>query len=79
MARVMSLAMTLFVLVPAISPLMGQWIMTTFGWRSIFVAFILFAIIGFLWLGLRQPETHPVELRQPMRLKPYLLQCARSP
>ncbi|MEJ6500002.1 MAG: multidrug effflux MFS transporter [Rhodobacterales bacterium] len=73
MARVMSLAMTLFVLVPAISPLMGQWIMTTFGWRSIFVAFILFAIIGFLWLGLRQPETHPVELRQPMRLKPYFV------
>jgi len=72
MARVMSLAMTLFVLVPAISPLLGQQIMLAFGWRAIFVAFILFAMIGFLWLGLRQPETHPVEKRQKMRLKPYV-------
>ena len=71
MARVMSLAMTLFVLVPAVAPLVGQTIMLTFGWRAIFVAFILFAMVGFLWLGLRQPETHPVENRQPMRLKPY--------
>lgn len=73
MAQVMSLAMTLFVLVPAVSPLLGQSIMNAFGWRSIFTAFILFAIVGFLWMGLRQPETHPVELRQPMRLKPYLI------
>jgi len=72
MARVMSLAMTLFVLVPAVSPLLGQTIMNAFGWRAIFTAFILFASIGFVWLGLRQPETHTVEKRQPLRIKPYI-------
>ncbi len=72
MARVMSLAMTLFVLVPAVAPLIGQSIAESFGWRSIFTAFILFAILGFLWLGLRQPETLPKEKRRPLKLKIFV-------
>ena len=72
MAQVMSLAMTLFVLVPAIAPLMGQAVMLRFGWRSIFVAFMLFAFIGLMWLALRQPETHPQERRQRLNPRRYL-------
>jgi MFS transporter, DHA1 family, multidrug resistance protein len=68
MARVMSLAMTLFVLVPAVAPLVGQSIADSLGWRSIFGAFILFAILGFMWLGLRQPETLPPEKRRALKL-----------
>jgi MFS transporter, DHA1 family, multidrug resistance protein len=72
MARVMSLAMTLFVLVPAVAPLVGQSIAAGFGWRSIFGAFILFAALGFLWLGLRQPETLPQEKRRALKLDMFL-------
>jgi MFS transporter, DHA1 family, multidrug resistance protein len=72
MARVMSLAMTLFVLVPAVAPLVGQSIAASFGWRSIFGAFILFAALGFLWLGLRQPETLPQEKRRALKLGMFL-------
>ncbi len=71
MARVMSLAMVLFVLVPAVAPLIGQTLANAFGWRSIFGAFIVFAMIGALWLHLRQPETHPPEKRRAIALKPY--------
>lgn len=71
MARVMSFAMVLFVLVPAVAPLLGQFLAISFGWRSIFVAFILFALLGFLWLLLRQPETHALEKRRPLRFKTY--------
>jgi DHA1 family bicyclomycin/chloramphenicol resistance-like MFS transporter len=71
MARVMSFAMTLFVLVPAVAPLIGQTLSAMFGWRSIFVAFILFALVGLGWMGQRQPETHPVEKRRPLRLSIY--------
>jgi len=67
MARVMSFAMTLFVLVPAVAPLAGQTIALNFGWRSIFLAFILFSGIGLLWLALRQPETLPSSQRRPLR------------
>ncbi|NOX73614.1 MAG: multidrug effflux MFS transporter [Alphaproteobacteria bacterium] len=76
MARVMSLAMTLFVLVPAVAPLIGQSIAASFGWRSIFGAFILFAIFGFLWLGLRQPETLPLEKRRALKLRVFLAAAA---
>ncbi len=57
MARVMSFAMIVFTLVPAVAPLMGAGIIWLAGWRAIFLAFIAFAVISGLWLGLRQPET----------------------
>jgi len=71
MARVMSFAMMLFVLVPAVAPLLGQRIALTFGWRAIFLAFILFALVGLLWLGLRQPETLAPDKRRQLRLKTF--------
>ena len=64
MAQVMSLAMAIFVLVPALAPSIGQLLFVNFGWRSIYLAFIAFALIGLLWLNLRQPETLPFEQRK---------------
>lgn len=72
MAQVMSMSMVLFVLVPAVAPLVGQTIMQAYGWRSIFLAFIIFAFIGALWMGLRQPETLAPERRRPMRRAAYI-------
>ncbi len=69
MARILSLAMMLFVLVPAIAPLIGQTIMLAFGWRYIFVSFQLLAVGILIWLLLRQPETHPPDRRTPFRMK----------
>lgn len=60
MARIVSFTMMIFTLVPALAPFMGQWIMALGGWRTIFLAFLLFALVACLWLGIRQPETlHP--------------------
>ncbi len=63
MARVISLAMMLFVLVPAVAPFIGQTIMVSFGWRFIFVSFQIMALIALLWFMIRQPETHPLSKR----------------
>ena len=68
MARIMSFAMMLFVLVPAVAPYIGQTIMLEFGWRYIFVAFQIVAVIALTWLIIRQPETHPREKRTRFRL-----------
>lgn len=68
MARIMSLTMMVFTLVPAISPLLGAYLIGLWGWKSIFVAFIVFALISAGWLALRQPELLPPARRQPMRL-----------
>ena len=67
MARIISVMMMVFVLVPAIAPLMGAVIIHQFGWRSIFLAFILFAGLVSIWFGLRQPETLAKSHRRPLQ------------
>lgn len=68
MASIMSLAMIIFGLVPAVAPLIGQAINNAFGWHSIFVAMATLAAVLSIWFGLRQPESHPAEARRPMRI-----------
>lgn len=70
MARVVSFAMMIFTLVPALAPLLGSGIIAVFGWRSIFLAFILFSVISMLWMLMRQPETLAPENRRPLRAGP---------
>jgi len=67
MAQIMSFAMLIFTLVPAIAPALGALIIAISGWRSIFFVFVLFCGAVTLWLQLRQPETHPPEIRTPFR------------
>ncbi|MGB1238158.1 MAG: multidrug effflux MFS transporter [Pseudomonadales bacterium] len=57
MARVMSLAMSIFILVPCVAPLLGQSILAVSHWRSIFVMLLLVALMLMLWFWLRQEET----------------------
>lgn len=68
MARVMSFVMTVFILVPAAAPFIGQVILTFAGWRVIFLSFILFGVMTMFWLLIRQPETLEREQRRPFRL-----------
>ncbi|WP_240794010.1 multidrug effflux MFS transporter [Pseudorhodobacter turbinis] len=70
MARVVSFAMMVFSLVPAVAPLVASGIISAFGWRSIFVTFILFSLASMAWLLIRQPETLSAEARRPFRAKP---------
>lgn len=68
MAQIVSYAMLVFTIFPAIAPLIGSWIILSFGWRAIFLAFLVFSLISVTWLGLRQPETLPRDKRRPLRL-----------
>ncbi|RMH49488.1 MAG: MFS transporter [Alphaproteobacteria bacterium] len=67
MARIVSFAMTVFALVPAVAPAIGALILAAFGWRAIFGAFVVFAALSSAWLLLRQPETLAPEARRPLR------------
>lgn len=66
MARILSIVMMIFTLVPAFAPALGFVIIHLAGWRAIFAAFIAFSVISALWLGFRLPETLPVENRRPV-------------
>lgn len=65
MARVMSFAMMVFALVPAIAPMIGAGIIWLAGWRAIFLTFVLFSLISVSWLEVRQPETLKHHQRRP--------------
>ncbi|SEO29275.1 MFS transporter, DHA1 family, bicyclomycin/chloramphenicol resistance protein [Salinihabitans flavidus] len=67
MARMMSFAMMVFTLVPAIAPTLGAAIIAFTGWRGVFAAFMLFSLISVLWLHIRLPEPLAPENRRPFR------------
>ena len=57
MARIMSITMSVFILVPAIAPALGQVVIFAGGWQATFVLLIVTAFVTGLWFMARQPET----------------------
>jgi MFS transporter, DHA1 family, multidrug resistance protein len=72
MGRIMSFAMSVFILVPVLAPMFGQGVLLFGGWRLIFWCYCVIAVLIGLWIGLRQPETLAIENRKPFRLTPIL-------
>ena len=68
MARIMSFVLLVFSLVPALAPTLGYYIAGYAGWRAIFVSFVVFAVVGSLWLVTRQPETLAQTDRRSLRV-----------
>ncbi len=77
MARIVSIAMMIFTLVPAFAPLMGAGVIALVGWRAIFICFILFALAIIIWMTLRLPESLAPEKRRPFRL-PLLISAVKE-
>jgi MFS transporter, DHA1 family, multidrug resistance protein len=65
--RLMSRITMMFALAPAIAPVIGGWLQTFFGWRSVF-AFLVLATTA-LWIACWKllPETLPPERRQSLQ------------
>ena len=57
MARVLSLVMTVFIMVPVLAPSLGQFLLEFFHWQAIFWMFLLFSTIVCIWFHLRLKET----------------------
>ncbi|MGC6432521.1 MAG: multidrug effflux MFS transporter [Jejuia sp.] len=57
MAKIMSIIVMFFILVPIIAPTLGQWIIQLFNWQAIFYLNMIFGIIIMIWFWLRQEET----------------------
>lgn len=66
MAQITSLVTMIFMLVPAAAPSVGAVIIDFWDWRTIFLSFIVFALVGILWLNIRQGETLIHEDRRPL-------------
>ncbi|GGE24153.1 MFS transporter [Primorskyibacter flagellatus] len=68
MARIVSFVMLIFTIVPSLAPLLGSGIIALGGWRGIFVAFVIFAVISSTWVNARLSEPLPVGARRPLNL-----------
>ena len=65
MARLQSMVMMVFMIVPMLAPALGQAVQLAAGWRWIFGVMALIGACVGLWAALRLPETLRPEFRQP--------------
>lgn len=82
-ARIGSIVFTFFVVIPALAPLVGQWIvLATGGWRGLFSVYFAMGAAVLAWYLLRQPETLAEDRRRAFRLKPVFaaaMEVLRTP
>ena len=78
MARVMSLAMIVFLTAPILVPSIGQLIVLFADWRWIFAFLALFGIVALIVVGWRLPETLHEENRVPIAVGPIMHAFAES-
>lgn len=78
MARVMSLAMIVFLTAPILAPSIGQLIVLFADWRWIFAFLALFGIVALIVVAWRLPETLHEENRVPIAAGPIAHAFAES-
>ena len=66
MARITSIILMVFMIVPMIAPAGGQIVLNFTGWRSLFLVFVVVAVLVGTWMALRQPETLRPDMRLPI-------------
>ena len=64
MARIMSITMIVFMIVPVLAPTFGQGVLAFATWRHIFIVLAAYGGVLALWTLLRLPETLPREKRR---------------
>jgi DHA1 family bicyclomycin/chloramphenicol resistance-like MFS transporter len=77
MARVMSLTFIVFLMAPIVAPSIGQLILLVGTWRDLFVMFSVFAVVVWIWVLVRLPETLHPEYRMTLEVRPILSASAR--
>lgn len=70
--RLMSRVVMIFGIAPAVAPIVGGWLLQVGSWRVIFWFLAAFALLVVGVVALVLPETHPVEERTALRLRPML-------
>lgn len=78
MARVMSLTMMIFIVVPVVAPATGGLILAVGSWRLIFVSMLALVLVVAVWFGLRMPETLRPAFRQSFSVRQILSSIGRT-
>ncbi|WP_114521636.1 multidrug effflux MFS transporter [Altererythrobacter sp. ZODW24] len=78
MARLMSLIMMIFLVVPIIAPAVGQVILVLAGWRWIFGSMAVASLVVGMWVWLRLPETLTPETAQKIDVPTILVNMGQA-
>ncbi|MEO1032510.1 MAG: multidrug effflux MFS transporter [Bacteroidota bacterium] len=68
MAKIISIVVMVFILVPVVAPTLGQYLMNHYNWQFIFTFNLIFGLLIMIWFWFRQPETLKDKYRIPYRL-----------
>ena len=69
MARVMSIAFMVFMIVPVLAPAFGQTVLLFANWRGIFWVVAGLSLVIWTWFFVRMPETLHPDAQQPLSVK----------
>ena len=69
MARVMSIAFMVFMIVPVLAPAFGQTVLLFANWRGIFWVVAGLSLLVWTWFFIRMPETLHADAQQPLSVK----------
>src|SRR5205814_6566102 len=64
MAKVLSIAFAVFLLVPILGPAFGQLVLHFLRWRALFLIMAAFGVLHVAWVSRYWPETLPMAQRQ---------------
>lgn len=66
MAKIVSIVVMVFILVPVIAPTLGHFLINYYDWESIFYVNIIYSTLIMIWFWYRQKESLPKEKRIPL-------------
>jgi DHA1 family bicyclomycin/chloramphenicol resistance-like MFS transporter len=66
MAKIISIVVMVFILVPVIAPAIGQFLLNFYHWKAIFYLNLVLGVVVMIWFWKGQPETLKKENRIPL-------------
>ena len=72
MAKIVSIVVMVFILVPVIAPALGQFLLNYYDWKAIFYINLIFGLLVVFWFWRRQRETLKKENKIPFRWQMFI-------
>ncbi len=72
MAKIVSIVVMVFILIPVVAPAMGQFLLNFYHWKAIFYVNLIIGIVVMIWFARRQRETLKSENKIPFTWRLFI-------
>lgn len=73
MAKILSIVVMFFILIPVVAPTLGQFLLHVANWQAIFNVNVIVGLLVIVWFWRRQPETLHKEYQTKFSIKRYAI------